>query len=81
MGSQQWLPTRFWLNPMQCLLQECTDFVQLYKEIGRGLEGLVDCAGVFAVDGELLQPPNEAVEECECLVVYIVDADAVFTFL
>lgn len=73
---------------MQCLLQECADFVvaalaflvQFYKEVGRGLEGLVDGAGVFAVDGELLQPPNEAVEECECLVVYIVDADAVFTF-
>ena len=43
---------------MQCLLQQCADIiavalvaflVQLDKEVGCGLEGLVDGAGVLAV--------------------------------
>ena len=71
-----------WLNPLQCLLQQCADFVvaafaflvQFYKEIGCGLQGLVDGARVFAVDGELLQPAYEPVEQRECFAVYIVEA-------
>ena len=60
---------------MQCLLQECTDFViavlaflvEFYKEIGGCLQGLVYCPRVVAVDRQLLQPFDEAVEEREKL--------------
>ena len=72
----------FCLEPMQCLLQQGVDLVistlallvQFYKKVGGCLQGLVDCAGVFAVDGELLQPAYEPVEQRERLVVHIVKA-------
>ena len=71
-----------WLNPPQCLLQQCADFViaafaflvQFHKEVGGGLQSLVYRARVFAVCGEFLQAAYQAVKEGEGLAVYIIKA-------
>ena len=79
-----------WLNPMQCLLQQCADviavalvafLVQLDKEVGCGLEGLVDGAGVLAVQRQFFQSLDEPVKELDGLVVYIIDRYADILFL
>ena len=75
---------------MQCLLQKCADIiavalvaflVQLYKEVGCGLEGLVDGAGVLAVQRQFFQSLDEPVKELDGLVVYIIDRYADILFL
>ena len=75
---------------MQCLLQQCADIiavalvaflVQLDKEVGCGLEGLVDGAGVLAVQRQFFQSLDEPVKELDGLVVYIIDRYADILFL
>lgn len=56
---------------MQIVLVAIFLLIELYQEIGCGLESLVYCTRVFAVVCHFLESLYETMEQGECLVVYV----------